>query len=262
MGKIITVPLSQLKTNLFVRVRLDDDRILEFAEMLDQLPPIQITKDFEVIDGRHRIEAHDLAGKTEIRAEIIEVKDRIDHIVRAYTANVGGAKPPTKEDHELTIRMLLEQKVSRKKIREILPLPATLSMQFVDNVQSRINRQKLRDAMNAISEDGLTLDEAAEKFGVDVKKLKEAISGRKGKEEPNFIEDTKRQLSNNFRSFNQKNAALLKQLWKLLDDGDITPKQAREILDLIKKLQNQSARRFITSWEERFLAQYPPDKKK
>lgn len=263
MGKIVTVPLSELKTNLFVRVKLDDDRVIMFWEMLNdgqELPPIQITKDFEVIDGRHRIEAHDYAKKTEIRAEIVEVKNQTDLIVQAIAANIGGSLPPSKEDYELAIKLLLEQGLNRKKIRELLKLPTDLGIKWVDNVQSKVTRQKIQAATDAVANGGLTVAQAAEKYGVDVDKVKEALTGRKKKQKTDGISNVQREMTNRFKSFSQSNAGTLKKLLKLVEDADVSPDQAQEIIEHLKRLLNQASRNVI-KWDERFQAQYTKDAK-
>lgn len=72
------IALDQLKIETYVRVKLSDDRIMHFALLFEggaekEIPPIQITPDFSVIDGRHRIEGAILAGKKEISRRVYSV---------------------------------------------------------------------------------------------------------------------------------------------------------------------------------------------
>ena len=44
----------------------DDDLIQQYADIFDQLPPIEINQDNELVDGWHRVRAAERAGRTEI----------------------------------------------------------------------------------------------------------------------------------------------------------------------------------------------------
>ncbi len=256
--KISTVLLSELSEDFYVRQHLDEDHAIYLAGLIEdgvELPPITITANYQVIDGRHRITAHDLIGRKEIKAEIVETTDKVELIATAYRYNTGGALPPSKDDTEHTIRLLLEKKVSKKKIRDLLELPSTLGKKWVDNVQSKMNRQKTMNAMDAISEGGLNVRQASEKYGVPIEKLKESISGRKKKQKSNGIIDMKRDLTSRYRSVGTKNGATLSHLLELVSEGDVSPKQAKEIIAHLEKLQTQSGGK-LGEWKKRFEAIY------
>lgn len=108
--KAVKVAIKDLRINLFVRKELDVDRVLDFALKMEsgvEFPPIIITPNMDVIDGRHRIEGADTCGRTEILAVFQDVQDEVELICTAYNANVGGALPPTTNDTEHTVMLLL-----------------------------------------------------------------------------------------------------------------------------------------------------------
>lgn len=111
--RTITVQLSELKTNLFVRKELDHEWAYQLAELIEagveMRDNIRVTEDMEVVDGRHRMEGYDLAGKKEIRVDVVRVTDELELIAEAYKANTGGSKPPTKEDTEHVVGLLLKR---------------------------------------------------------------------------------------------------------------------------------------------------------
>ncbi len=257
--KTIVVPLAELKEDFYVRQLLNENHAIMLGCLLEdgvELPPILITPDYQVIDGRHRIVAHDMIGRTEIKAKIIDDKDKVSLIAMAYNANTGGALPPTKEDTEHTIRLMLEQGVGEKKIKKMLNVPTSLGRKWIDNVKSKLNRQKMMAALDAISEGGLTAKQATDKYNVPLDKLKEALSGRrkkKGKEDG--VSNLKKELTQRFRSISQQNAATLRKLLQKVEDADISPKQADEIIAHLEKLQIKSARN-VDDWKKRFRAVY------
>ncbi|MBD3359624.1 MAG: hypothetical protein GF365_02875 [Candidatus Buchananbacteria bacterium] len=261
--KTVVVPLADLQEDFYVRQLLNENHAIMLGCLLEdgvELPPILITPDYQVIDGRHRISAHDMIGRTEIRAQIIDDTNKVNLIAMAYNANTGGALLPTKEDTEHTIRLLLSQNVSEKKIKEILEIPSSLGRKWVDNVKSKLNRQKMMAALEAISENGLTVKQATDKYGVSLDKLKEALSGqRKKKEKEDAVSAMKNEISKSFSSFNQKNAHMLGKLLKMVEDGDVTPQQANEIIAELEKKQANSARN-VDKWKKRFRAAYEDEK--
>ena len=60
--RIVNVPIEKLKATVYARRQLNEDRVMQFALMLEageQCDPITVTPDLEVIDGRHRLAARD-----------------------------------------------------------------------------------------------------------------------------------------------------------------------------------------------------------
>lgn len=250
---IVTVALKDLKTSIYVRQELNPDHALFLAELIEggvELPPIRITKDMVVIDGRHRIEACLLNGLHEIKAEIVGISDENELIASAYQANVGGSLPPTTADTEHTIMLLLDRGVPKKQIGELLKLPPGMARKYVNNVQSKSARQKLMAAARSVTDGGLTVAKAAEQHGVDQERLKEVLSGRR-KKNKGGVADIQRALTFTFKSLGAKNAALFRGLLDKYEDGDVTGRQVGEIFEHLSRCQTQSARA-VADWKKRF----------
>ncbi|OGY30118.1 MAG: hypothetical protein A3F35_03355 [Candidatus Woykebacteria bacterium RIFCSPHIGHO2_12_FULL_45_10] len=245
--------IADLTTNLFVRHTLNEDRVLQLAELMEsgvKLDPIKITRGKEIIDGRHRVEVHKFLDLDEIACEIVDVKNRAEMISMAYQANLGGALPPTQADTDHTIEQLIEAGETIKRIAELLGLPAALVRKHVSTVKSRMARVKLQQAVDAVASGGLTVAKAAEKFGVDEDALRDKLTGgRKGKSRRGIGEIT-RSLTHEFRSHSQRNARMLKSLLDKYEDGDIGLKGVREVFAKIKQLQKKSAHS-VADWEAR-----------
>jgi ParB-like chromosome segregation protein Spo0J len=252
--------LAELSTNLFVRKSLDQDRVLFLAELIESgvkmTEPIEVTATNEVVDGRHRKEAYELNSVKEVEVRVLEFSSRAELIAYAYRANAGGSKPPTSADTEHTIMLLLSMKESIKKIGEALGLPPNLARKYVADVKSRMDRAQLQRAAAAVTDGGLTVTKAAEQYEVDPERLKEILSGKRRKSK-NGIQDLHRGLTTLYKSVSSRNAATLRGLIEKYQDGDVTEKQVREILDHLKDLQRQSTRS-VSDWEARFNAMANP----
>ncbi|MES3004526.1 MAG: ParB N-terminal domain-containing protein [Patescibacteria group bacterium] len=254
--RTVTVKLSDLKVNLFVRKSLDQDHVLHLAELIEagveMNTLIQVTEDMNVIDGRHRKEAYDLAKKTEVRVQVLRMDDESELIGYAYRANTGVSKLPTSADTDHTIMLLLEKGESMKRIGELLGLPTSVARKYAMEVKSRMARAKLQRAVDAVTEGGLTTVKAAEQYGVDLDKLKESLSGRRKKGKKGVAEILAN-LGRNQRSHSQKVANALRSLQDKYEDGDVVERQVRQILQHIEEGNARSARS-LTEWKKRFDA--------
>ncbi|HNW09057.1 MAG TPA: ParB N-terminal domain-containing protein [bacterium] len=251
--ELVSVLISDLNKNLFVRQELDQNHVLYLAELIEAgvvLNPIEITPDMAVIDGRHRIEAAELNSQVEIKARIVSISDESELVARAYRANVGGALPPTQEDTEHTVLLLLDRGVAKKRIGELLGLPASLARKYVNEVQFKLKRQRLQRAVLAVTEGGLTVAKAAEQYAVEPAQLKEALSGKKKKW---GISEIKLALSNQYRASSKRNSSICKKMIEKFEDGDVTAKQAMSIFNHLEHLQRRSAR-LVADWKKRFEA--------
>lgn len=248
------VPIKDLDLSIFVRVKLNPDRVEYLAGLkVDgvELPPIGITPDMKVIYGRHRIGAYEFLDLKEIEAEVIEVEDEAELITIAYKENVGGALPPTQEDTEHTIEMLMDRKIPKKQIGAMLGLPPGLARTYLKNVQARITTKRLQAAATAIAKRDYTVARAAEEYSVDLERLKDFISGTRRK--TSEFTDTKRRLISKNRSHSNILTALCKKLHERYEDGEFSRIQIDELFDLMQT-QTKQIGRFINDYRSRFQA--------
>jgi hypothetical protein len=254
--KTESVRISELKLDLFVRKELNQDHVLFLAELLEngvELPPVKITKDRRLIDGRHRKEAYELNNRTHIEAIIDSTEDEVRLISMAYQANLGGSLPPTSQDTEHTIALLLARGETMKRIGELLALPTPMARRFAKDVQSKMAQAKLTSAVDAITNGGLTVARAAEQYGVDIDQLKEKLSGQRKKHRQVGVAEIQRRLTQTHKSLSSKIAALIRSLLEKFEDGDVNERQVRDIFAHIEQLKKRSSRG-ITDWKKRFDA--------
>jgi ParB-like chromosome segregation protein Spo0J len=247
------VAIVELKVNLFVRKSLNQDHVLYLAELLEagiKLPAIIITPDGRIIDGRHRIEAYDLWGKKEVPAVVRNLTDDSEIISEAYRCNVGGALPPTKEDTEHTVKLLLESGTPQTRIAEALGLPISIARNYIASIKSRQARAKISRAVVAVTDGGLTAAKAAVEHNVDIDKLREALSGKKRKKKWG-VDEMKRTFTSSYRSLSSKNAGAIRRLFEKYEDGDVTAKQVEALLKHLENLQRKATRN-LADWASRF----------
>ncbi len=252
-GRKITVHVDSLKTNLFVRERLDDDRVQYFLDLFiagQEIKEIEINKDREIIDGRHRHMMYQIADVVEIEVVEKDISDPEELIAVAYRANAGGALPPTRQDTEHTISLLVERNTTVKRISEILGLPTSMVRDYVKEVKAKIERRAIQNALRDITVDGLTVQQAADKNGINVEKVKNAIAPKRKKERKQAVSEIKRRLTALHRSSNLKETNIYKKMAEGFEDGDLTQVHVNEVLEHIGQLQRRSAKTH-EDWKKR-----------
>ncbi|HOR57431.1 MAG TPA: ParB N-terminal domain-containing protein [bacterium] len=235
--KVIEVDLRDLRVGWFVRTGLNEDHVLHLAELIEagtELPPINITSDMLVVDGRHRIEAYKLNGLDKTKAVLVEVRDKTSLIAEAYRANIGGSLPPTPADTEHTIKLLVGSGASMKKIATLLGLPPSITRRYVGSVKAKDARRRLSEAVSAVVSQNATVEEAARLFGVNPATLQERLGGKQHGDKGRLgISELNQALTRHNKSAGQKLRSIVESAIRLYEDGDATSK---EVLDLIKRV--------------------------
>jgi len=259
----VTRNVKDLSFDFFVRKELNADWALQLGDLVEhgvEMDPIYITRENKVIDGRHRMEAHELAKKPEIKCKIVEADNDIELVVFALKQNLGGSLPPSKGDIEHTIQDLLNRGVPKKQLAETLSmLPGKLVRKYLNDVESQMQRAKLQKAALAISNGGLTVPKAAIQYDVPEDQLKTLLTTRVKGKTKRGIEEIQRQLSLSYKSLGQRNSATVRRLLDAYQDGDVSHKQAMKIFTHLDHLIKVSSRK-ATEWHKRFEVMEAPKK--
>lgn len=257
--EIVTLRVADLKTNIFVRKKLDDDRVLQFVELYEhgtELPPIKVVRGtMEIIDGRHRKAAHEFMDREHANCVLVEPMEKLDALMEAFSANFGGSLPPTRADVIFVMKQLIEQETGQKRIIDLFSQyyrPSQVKDQL-KQAWSEISAAKMQRARSAVAHGNYTVKTASVEYGVDEAKLQEAITGVKKKRRANGTAELKKELSNRYRGNTHRTVAVFKDLLAKFEDGEIREKEVSEVLDHVEKLHKGAGKR-VNGWRERFNA--------
>lgn len=249
--KLLEVSLTSLKQRFDVRQSLNQDHVIRLAELYEAkvaLPPLVITPEFEIIDGRHRYEALKLNDATMARCEVRKYSDSISALQDALLANLTFGLPPTTQDIVLTFQQLIEQGVTQTRFRELFAaIPPPLIRKYYNTAHHKITDRKKKRAMEMIANGG-TLEEAAKAQKINPKVLKDAISYVKRK---TTSADVKGGFETKHRSMSASTARVLKYLIQGWEDGEISTDAVRDILST----SISGAKRYLRTveeWSDRF----------
>ena len=251
MGKIIEVEITKLKDAYDIRSTMNEDHVIFLWTLIDagvSLPPIKITEDYSIVDGRHRRAAYQNADFTTIKAEIIKTDGAIDIVREALGANMGGALPPTKLDIYRTMTILVNRGYSKERIiKELKPiLPLGLIRSAHHNAIWQINNKKVNETIDLMTTSSLTLEKAAKITGADMKAVKDKLE-RKKKINPN-IEGNLTQM---FSHFNMCLGKIVSKLFQDYEDGEETKLKMKGVFERLSKLISNQNRMYF-DWNKRW----------
>lgn len=258
--KVELLDIALIDEDLFVRVALDEKWAETLGDLLmagTELPPVivcSVGDRFRLLDGRHRKWAYEANGKTTIPAIIVEVAGgEVELIAASYRYNVGGSMPPTISDTQHTIEAMLDAGASKKKIGDLLDLPALVARKYIETVEQAVKRRRVNKAAHDVAERSLTLPEAAEINNVTVDELKARMGvkpGRKKKEKNDFVGAGLNACSRKHRGLSSSRGKYLAELVKRVIESEVTPQQALDVLDALGKMARQDIRT-VEDWRKR-----------
>lgn len=257
--KSVKVKIKDIFVDVFVREKTDPEYVFHLATLFEagvNIEPIEITKSFQLIEGRHRIEAAILAGLTEIDAVVYPDMPLKERLAMAMAANLGGKRAPTKADILIGLEAMVKAGASERYIRDQFTVfPKSVMDKYMGEVRGAIQRQKIGQARALLAE-GKTIEQASSEVGMTVQTLQERIL-RVHQRTANPIEHVDRVIKQRNRNTGQKNRVVFDAAMKAVLDGDITKEKALEVAELVErhgKLSINAAEDFRRRLAQRLMA--------
>ncbi len=269
-AKVEMILLDQISNKFDVRVKLDEDRVLQFMSMYEagtEVPPVLLVAlgddSYAYIDGRHRGAARGYLNLPDVPAVIRSTSlsdSPVELLAVALESNYGGAMPPSRDDIIHAITRMLEAGASQTAVRDRLNfLPPGACRAYIASARSTITKRRISKALDDIDTGEVSIDEAAKRRGVKVEQLRDVISGKKQKwnkgrsDEAEFCIALKCYISKELRSANSGISKKVELLVKKVDDGEVSYKFAEEVIRAWKEHLRKTGLR-VTDWQSRLSA--------
>ncbi len=98
------------RKDLYPRIEHSQTKVQEYSENLDQLPPIEVNQNNELIDGFHRWTAHKLAEREEIEAIVTPTASESEFLVLAVQRNAGhGLQMSQSDKRQMALKWFRER---------------------------------------------------------------------------------------------------------------------------------------------------------
>ncbi|MFN3264845.1 MAG: helix-turn-helix domain-containing protein, partial [Aquificaceae bacterium] len=148
-----------------------EEKVQEYAEMLEEgveFDPISVWKrdnQYWVIDGVHRLEAHKRAGKTTIKAKLVDCKDELDYRIKAIQANLKHGLALAKEEKPILAQILYKEGLSEDEIQKVFGVSKSTVYAWLQNIKEEERQEKIRKALE-LRKRGFTQEQIAKELGV------------------------------------------------------------------------------------------------
>lgn len=232
------VNFADICITVYVRKQLDEEHMRFFADLYtssasSMIPPIKVSTDNKLVDGRHRMAALKYLGETGCVCEIIQCKDSFDLTIEAMKANVGGSKLLTMAEIRQTIMRLLEEGYSQKKTIAALPYPKEMSRKYVRNSFTMLKHQRETMAAAEVRAKRMTVPEAAHRYHLQQRVVQHAVVKQEKKDSQggdlSNIGSVKGCITARYQALSKKMGRYFRQLDERYKAGDFSEAQMRDI---------------------------------
>jgi hypothetical protein len=252
------VDFGDICISIYVRQQLSEERVALFQELYTSssagtVPPILVSPNFHLIDGRHRLAALKGLGEKGAVCEIVGATDPFDMTICALKANVGGSKELSMSDIRQTIIRLLEAGNSQRKITAALPFPKELSRKLVKTATAIRHRQAETMATIQVMAGQMSPEEASSKFHLPVALINKLVEKRRNGEEELLTNpgSLKGAFTQRYYAFTKRMGITFKKLLKRFEDGEFTEAQVQEVIvHVLHQARNHESA--MKDWENRF----------
>ena len=156
--------LDELHIDESIDPRLSDrseERLTQYAENVDNLPPILVDAGNRVLDGIHRLRAHKLAGKTEIKVKVVNADTRLRALTIAIKDNaIHGVGLTVKELQRNAIE-LYDAGASDAEIAETISRSTDTVHSYLKEAKAH-RKDEAKKLAAILSDQGYTQTENAE----------------------------------------------------------------------------------------------------
>lgn len=154
-----------VRDDLYPRFEPDQALIQRYAYSIEHLPPIKIDQHGILIDGFHRLKAHQLAGETKIKAEVIQVESEKELKKLAYQLNSNhGLQLTNDEKRKYASEMIGDMSV--KELALILSVDERTVSRWTESQRKALDEERNRKIVELYLRSWNTQESIADLFGM------------------------------------------------------------------------------------------------
>ena len=154
-----------IRMDLYPRMEVDNKKVQEYSENIENLPAILINQDNILIDGLHRLKANKQAELKEIEVTIEQTDSENEIYLRAIETNSKHGLQLSMKDKQSVAVKLYDLKNRERLIKSLSISPRTFDG-WVSNKAKQLKEQKEEEAILTYLHAELTQKEVAEIIGV------------------------------------------------------------------------------------------------
>ena len=174
-----------IRMDLYPRLEVDNSKVQEYSENIDNLPQIIINQDNILIDGLHRLKAHKQAKETEIECDVEQTESENEIYLRAIETNSKHGLQLSMKDKQSVAVKLYDLKNRERLIKSLSIAPRTFDG-WVSNKAKQLKEQKEEEAILTYLHAELTQKDVAERIGVSEAEMSRILQNCKCAEMEDF----------------------------------------------------------------------------
>lgn len=194
-----------IRMDLYPRMEVDNKKVQEYSENIENLPEIIVNQDNILIDGLHRLKAHKQAELKEINVIVEQTASENDLYLRAIETNATHGLQLSMKDKQSVSVKLYDLK-NRDRLIKSLSVSSASFDRWVSNKAKQLKEQREEEALLTYLHAELTQTGVADKIGLSQPEISDIITNYQ------MIESDKRL---NFEPF-------LYNIWNSHKDNSIT----------------------------------------
>lgn len=173
------------RKDLYPRFEPNQQLIKKYSESLEYLPPIKIDQHSILIDGFHRLKAHELAELEVIDVEIIEVESEKQLKQLAYQYNSHhGFQLKNGEKKSYAIEMIDD--LGSEELAEVLSVSISTINNWTKEKRKSLKEKRDKQIISEYLRGWNTQESIAEMFGLTQVGIKKIITNNKNIKSYNF----------------------------------------------------------------------------
>lgn len=140
-------PIADVKfrADLYPRLKHSQEKAQEYAEHIEQLPPIEVNQHSELIDGYHRLVAHKLCNLEEIEVTVTETSSDNHLLSLAIQRNAKHGFQLSQEDkRKMAIRFYAMKEYDKPGLVALLSVSMRTVQQWVSNLDTEEREERRR----------------------------------------------------------------------------------------------------------------------
>ncbi len=173
--KTLSINEVVYREDLYPRFEPNQSLIQRYAYSIEYLPPIKINQNNILIDGFHRLKAHQLEGEKEIKVEIIETASEKELKRLAYQFNSNhGLQLTNDEKRKYAIEMIGE--VNVQTLANILSVDERTVNRWTETQRKALDEERNRKIIELYLRAQYTQEIIADMFGVTKQTISDILS--------------------------------------------------------------------------------------
>lgn len=165
------------REDLYPRLKHSQEKAQEYAENLEQLPPIEVNQHNELIDGFHRWTAHKLKGAEEINATVIETKSDMELLALAIERNAKhGFQMSQADKRRMAIKLYGMKEYDKPSLVKLLSVDMRTVQSWTSDLD-QAEREERRQKILSMYLRCYTAEEIGEAVGLELKTAQREIEG-------------------------------------------------------------------------------------